>query len=201
MIKYFDHAATTAVDKEVFEAMKPYFMEKFGNASSVYRLGKENKEAINIARMKVAEAINCNVNEIYFTSCGSESDNLAIKGIALANSKKGNHIITTEIEHPAVLNTCKSLEKQGYRITYLKVDKEGLDQIDIEYLEALIMKFNGGPVGLETISAAIGEEVSTIEDVVEPFLLQQGFIKRTPRGRVATDKSYKHLNIEKNNGD
>lgn len=100
---------------------------------------------------------------------------------------EGANIITKEI-------AIKSLDR-------LKVDKEGLDQIDIEYLEALIMKFNGGPVGLETISAAIGEEVSTIEDVVEPFLLQQGFIKRTPRGRVATDKSYKHLNIEKNNGD
>lgn len=160
MIKYFDHAATTAVDKEVFEAMKPYFIEKFGNASSVYRLGKENKEAINIARMKVAEAINCNVNEIYFTSCGSESDNLAIKGIALANSKKGNHIITTEIEHPAVLNTCKSLEKQGYRITYLKVDKEGL--INLEELERSITP--------KTILISVmfaNNEIGTIEPIKE----------------------------------
>ena len=110
-IKYFDHSATTQVDKRVLDEMLPYFSEKFGNPSSIYSLGKESKEAINIARMKIAEILNCKVNEIYFTSCGTESDNLAIKGIAFANKYKGNHIITTKIEHPAVLNTCRFLEK------------------------------------------------------------------------------------------
>lgn len=160
MIKYFDHSATTAVDKEVFEAMKPYFVEKFGNASSVYRLGKENKEAINIARMKVAEAINCKVNEVYFTSCGSESDNLAIKGIALVNSKRGNHIITSQIEHPAVINTCRSLEKQGYKVTYLRVNKEGF--IDLDELEKSITP--------KTILISImfaNNEIGTIEPIKE----------------------------------
>ena len=160
MIKYFDHSATTAVDKEVFEAMKPYFVEKFGNASSVYRLGKENKEAINIARMKVAEAINCKVNEVYFTSCGSESDNLAIKGIALANSKRGNHIITSQIEHPAVINTCRSLEKQGYKVTYLRVNKEGF--VDLDELEKSITP--------KTILISImfaNNEIGTIEPIKE----------------------------------
>lgn len=109
-IRYFDHSATTPVDKRVLDAMLPYFSEKYGNPSSIYNLGKENKEVINISRMKIAEILNCKVNEIYFTSCGTESDNLALKGIAFANRYKGNHIITTKIEHPAVLNTCKFLE-------------------------------------------------------------------------------------------
>lgn len=136
MIKYFDHAATTALDEEVFRAMRPYFTEKFGNPSSVYKIGKENKEAINVARMKIADAINSNVNEIYFTSGGSESDNLALKGIAMANSRRGNHIITTKIEHPAILNTCKALESLGYKVTYLNVKRDGI--IDLEELEKAI---------------------------------------------------------------
>ena len=136
MIRYFDHAATTALDEDVFRTMRPYFTEKFGNPSSVYRIGKENKETINIARMKVAEALNANVNEIYFTSCGSESDNLALKGIARANSRKGNHIITTNIEHPAILNTCKTLESMGYKVTYLNVKRNGI--IDLNELERAI---------------------------------------------------------------
>ena len=122
-IRYFDHAATTAMDNRVLNEMMPYLTKNFGNASSMYSIGKANKEAINIARQKVANALNCKTNEIYFTSGGTESDNLIIKGIAIANRRYGNHIITTKIEHPAVLNTCDFLQKYlGFRITYLNVD-------------------------------------------------------------------------------
>lgn len=93
--RYFDHSATTAVDERVLQTMIPYFAESYGNPSSSYNIGKKNKEAINIARLKVASILNSKVNEIYFTSCGSESDNMIVKGIAFANRKKGNHIITT----------------------------------------------------------------------------------------------------------
>ena len=132
-IKYFDYAATTPVDSEVLEAMMPYFSESYGNPSSLYSLGKRNKEVINIERMKIASILNCKVNEIYFTSCGSESDNLILKGIAFANKKFGNHIITTEIEHPAILNTCKYLENFGFKITYIRPKSNGIiDASDVE---------------------------------------------------------------------
>ena len=107
---YFDHSATTAVKREVLNEMIPYFNLEYGNPSSLYYIGREAKRAIECARRRVARAINCNEEEIYFTSCGSESDNLAIKGFAYANRCKGKHIITSKIEHPAVLNTCKNLE-------------------------------------------------------------------------------------------
>lgn len=136
--RYFDHSATTAVDKEVLEAMIPYFSENYGNPSSVYSIGKENKEVINISRMKIATILNCKVNEIYFTSCGSESNNLILKGIAFANKNRGNHIITTQIEHPAILNTCKFLEKFGFRVTYLRPNSKGI--IDVRELERSITK-------------------------------------------------------------
>lgn len=125
-IKYFDHSATTMLDKRVFNEMLPYMMEKYGNASSIYSLGKESKEAINIARMQVAKALGCNVNEIYFTSGGTESDNMILKGVAFANKKYGNHIITSSIEHPAILNSCKYLERFGFRITYINPDSNGI---------------------------------------------------------------------------
>lgn len=108
---YFDHAATTPVSREVLEEMLPYFEIQYGNASAMYSIGRQSKRAIELARKRVANAINAKQNEIYFTSCGSESDNLAIKGIAIANKDKGNHIITSKIEHHAVLNSCKALEK------------------------------------------------------------------------------------------
>ena len=133
MVKYFDNAATTKIDQRVLEAMLPYLEDNYGNPSSIYSIGKISKEAITIARMQIAEAINAKVNEIYFTSCGSESDNLAIKGIAFANSRFGNHIITSTIEHPAVLNTCKTLEDFGFRVTYIKPNNMGIiDSYDIE---------------------------------------------------------------------
>lgn len=125
-IRYFDHAATTSVDDEVLNAMIPYFSENYGNPSSLYSIGKENKEVINLARMKIATILNCRVNEIYFTSGGTESDNMIIKGIAFANKRYGNHIITSKIEHHAVLNTCDFLEKFGFRVTYLTPNSKGI---------------------------------------------------------------------------
>ena len=157
---YFDHAATTAIAKEVKEAMEPYFCENYGNASSLYELGYKSKEAINIARVNVAKAINTKPNEIYFTSCGSESDNLAIKGVARAHRQNGNHIITSRIEHPAVLNTCRQLEKEGFRVTYLNVDKNGF--IDLEELK--------NSINSKTILVSImfaNNEVGTIEPIKE----------------------------------
>ena len=138
MIKYFDNAATTKLDSEVLNEMLPYLTENYANPSSIYSVGKAAKEAITIARMKIAEAIGANVNEIYFTSCGSESDNLAIKGIAFANSRYGNHIITSGIEHPAVLNTCKFLEDMGFRVTYLKPNSSGI--IDVQSVKNAILR-------------------------------------------------------------
>ena len=125
-IRYFDHAATTYVKDEVLKEMLPYFSLNYGNASSLYKIGRISKRAIEQARARVARLIGAKTNEIYFTSCGSESDNLAIKGIARKHKNKGSHIITSKIEHPAILNTCKSLEKDGFEVTYLNVDKEGL---------------------------------------------------------------------------
>ena len=129
-IRYFDHAATTKVKNEVLEEMLPYLKEKFGNASSMYTIGRESKKALENSRKKVANLINCMASEIYFTGCGSESDNTAIKGIAYAHSNRGKHIITSKIEHPAILNTCKSLETQGFKVTYLNVDKQGIVNLD-----------------------------------------------------------------------
>lgn len=129
-IRYFDHAATTATKEEVLKEMLPYFTLNYGNASSIYSIGRKSKKAVEDARDKVANAIGATPKEIYFTACGSESDNLAIKGVAYANREKGNHIITTKIEHPAVLNTCKTLEKQGFEVTYLDVDEDGLISLD-----------------------------------------------------------------------
>lgn len=123
---YMDHAATTYVKPEVLDEMLPYFTDKFGNPSSIYFYGREAKEAIEMAREKVAAAIGAEPSEIYFTSGGTESDNWAIKGAAFAGKKKGNHIITSAIEHHAVLHTCQYLEKLGFEVTYLPVDQYGL---------------------------------------------------------------------------
>lgn len=122
-IRYFDHAATTYVKDEVLKAMLPYFGLNYGNPSSIYSIGRQNKRAIDYAREQVARAIGANPREIYFTSCGSESDNLAIKGTCYANKYRGNHIITSKIEHHAVLNSCATLERQGFEVTYLNIDK------------------------------------------------------------------------------
>lgn len=159
-IIYVDHSATTPVKKEVLEEMMPYFSSNFGNASSNYSIGRVSKAAIEKARTQVAKAINSSKEEIYFTSGGSESDNMIIKGIARANRKKGNHIITSKIEHMAVLNSCRCLEKEGFEVTYLDVDSNG--NIDLEELENSIKE--------NTILISImyaNNEIGTIEPIDE----------------------------------
>ena len=133
---YLDHNATTPVHDEVFEAMIPFLKERWGNPSSIHWAGRNEKTAMTEAREKVAEFLNCTPAEIIFTSSGTEGDNHAIKGIAYSKRKKGNHIITTTVEHPAILNTCKFMEKQGFEVTYLGVDEMGL--IDLKELEEAI---------------------------------------------------------------
>lgn len=159
-IRYFDHAATTPVREEVIKEMLPYFGVEYGNASTMYSLGRNAKKAMNKARRQVAEALNGEIGEIYFTSCGSESDNLAIKGFAYANKEKGNHIITTKIEHHAVLDACKTLEKQGFEVTYLNVDANG--KISLQELAQAIKE--------NTILISImfaNNEIGTIEPIEE----------------------------------
>lgn len=159
-IRYFDHAATTKTKEEVLKEMIPYFTLNYGNASSIYTIGRKSKKAVEEAREKVAKAINATSKEIYFTSCGSESDNLAIKGVAYANREKGNHIITTKIEHPAVLHTCQHLAREGFEITYLNVDNEGL--ISLQELEEAITN--------KTILISImfaNNEIGTIQPIKE----------------------------------
>lgn len=131
--RYFDYAATTPMDPEVLAVMIPQLENNFGNPSSVYSYGREARKAIDEAREKVAQALGADPKEIYFTSGGTESDNWAILGAASARKKQGNHIITTSVEHHAVLHTCKYLEKNGYEVTYLPVDEYGLvDPKDVE---------------------------------------------------------------------
>lgn len=133
---YMDYNATTPVRPEVLEAMLPFYTEHFGNPSSVHWAGRAVKGAIENAREQVASLINCSPAEIVFTSCGSEGDNFALKGTVDALKEKGNHIITTTVEHPAVLETCEYLEKQGCEVTYLPVDRDGM--LDLQELEAAI---------------------------------------------------------------
>ena len=130
---YLDNAATTAVHPRVIEKMLPYFTECYGNASSVHFVGRDARKALEESRRRVAAVLNCKPQEIYFTSGGSESDNWALKGAAFANRKKGNHIITSAIEHHAILHTCEWLEKQGFEITYVPVDEFGrVNPVDVE---------------------------------------------------------------------
>lgn len=157
---YVDHNATTYVREEVLEEMLPYFKEEFGNASSGYSIGRRAKQAVEEARKKIARVINSSPEEIYFTASGSEADNLALRGIAYANKEKGNHIITSKIEHPAVLNTCKDLEKEGFKVTYLNVDENGF--VDLNQLRNKITE--------ETILISImtaNNEIGTIQNIQE----------------------------------
>ena len=133
---YMDHGATTPVDPLVVDAMLPYFTEKFGNASSLHSFGQEATSALEQSRQQVAASIGAKPEEIIFTSGGTESDNLAIKGIAYRNSDKGKHIITSTIEHPAILNTCAYLEKEGFDVTYVPADSDGI--IDMDELKKAI---------------------------------------------------------------
>lgn len=159
-IKYFDNSATTRIKEEVLNEMLPYLSLEYGNPSSIYSIGRNAKRAIEDARRKVSSLINCKSEEIYFTSCGSESDNTALKGIAYQNKEKGKHIITSKIEHPAILHTCQNLEENGFEVTYLNVDEDGF--IDIEQLKNSIRK--------DTILISImfaNNEIGTIQPVQE----------------------------------
>lgn len=157
---YLDHAATTGVRPEALEEMLPYFSEKMGNPSSIYFLGQETKKAVELARERVAKALGAEPSEIFFTAGGSEADNLAIKGVAMANSNKGKHIITSKIEHPAVLNTCKYLSKMGFEISYIDVDEDG--KIKLDELKSAIRE--------DTILISVmfaNNEIGTIQPIKE----------------------------------
>ncbi len=158
--RYFDYAATTPLDSEVLNEMLPHMKENFGNPSSVYSYGRDARKVIDDSREKVASTIGAQAKEIYFTSGGTESDNWAIKGTAFANKDKGNHIITTTVEHHAVLHTCKYLEKHGYEVTYLPVDEYGL--IDLDDLKNSIRE----NTILITVMFA-NNEIGTIQPIAE----------------------------------
>lgn len=157
---YLDNAATTKTAPEVVEAMLPYFTEYYGNPSSIYALGSASKKAVNEARRCIAESLGAGMEEIYFTAGGSEADNWAIKATAEAYQDKGRHIITTKIEHHAVLHTCQYLEKKGFQVTYLDVDAQGM--VSVEDVRAAIRK--------DTILISImyaNNEIGTIEPIGE----------------------------------
>jgi cysteine desulfurase len=157
---YMDHAATTPVREEVVESMKPYFTKYFGNPSTIYEVGREAKKGMEEAREKVADLIGAKIDEIIFTNGGTESDNMAIKGIAFKNKDKGNHIITSQIEHPAVAETCTFLEKLGFEITYLPVYSEGIVKVE-DLKEAITDK-----TILITIMH-VNSEIGTIQPISE----------------------------------
>ena len=160
MTFYFDNAATTKIKQEVIKQMMPFLTEEYGNPSSLYHIGRSAKRAIDNARNQVAGLINCDKNEIYFTGCGTESDNTAIKGIAYKYKEKGNHIITSKIEHQAILESCETLEKQGFEVTNLNVDKDGI--VDLQELENAITD--------KTILISVmfaNNEIGTIEPIKE----------------------------------
>ena len=157
---YLDNNATTKTDEEVVKAMMPYLLDNYGNPSSIYKLGRENRKVVEDSREKIAEILNCKPDEIYFTSGGSESDNTAIRGIAYSYKNKGNHIITSKIEHPAVLETCKQLEKEGFEVSYISVGENGI--INLEELKNAIKP----TTTLITIMFA-NNEIGTIQPIEE----------------------------------
>ncbi len=157
---YLDNAATTALDPRVLDTMLPYFTMEYGNASSIYTLGRHAMQAIDRSREQVAEVLHCRPTEIAFVGCGSESDNLAIKGMAFASQKKGNHLITSAIEHHAVLHTCQYLERFGFKTTYLSVDQYGC--IDPEQVARAITD--------QTVLVSVmyaNNEIGSIEPIAE----------------------------------
>lgn len=157
---YMDHAATTAVRPEVLDAMLPYFTEKYGNPSGVYTFASRNKDVVNISRDIIADSLGAKPEEIYFTGGGSESDNWALKATAEAYSDRGKHIITTKIEHHAILHTCQYLEKRGFEVTYLDVDENGM--VDPDRLETAIR-----PDTILISVMAANNEIGTIEPVAQ----------------------------------
>lgn len=191
---YMDNAATTPVRDEVLDTILPYFKEFYGNASSVYSIAKESKKALEKAREQVAKGIGAKAEEIYFTAGGSESDNMALRGVAEALAKKGNHIITTKIEHHAILHTGEYLEKQGCEVTYLPVDKFG--KISLEELEKSIRP--------ETILISVmfaNNEIGTIQPIAEIGKLahEKGILFHTDAvqavGHVAIDVNEMNIDL------
>jgi cysteine desulfurase len=183
---YLDHSATTPVHPKVLKAMLPFYEEEYGNASSIHKLGRDARVALDEARETVAKILNAQVKEIYFTSGGTEGDNLAIKGVAYAYREKGNHIITSKIEHEAVLNTCKYLEKNGFEVTYLPVDETGM--VSPEEAERAITK--------QTILISImhaNNEVGTVQPIAQigAMARQRGVLVHTDAvqtvGKVPVD--------------
>lgn len=190
---YMDHAATTYLKPEVLEEMKPYLTDYFGNPSSMYSISRENKKAIDKARQQVASSINAKIEEIYFTGGGSEGDNWAIKGAAMANRAKGRHVITTSIEHHAVLHTCEYLKQNGFDITCLNVDSEG--KINLDELEKAFRK--------DTVLVSImfaNNEIGTIQPIKDVGRLcrQHGVLFHTDAVQAmgAVEIDVEDLNID-----
>lgn len=191
---YLDNAATTRTAQEVVDAMIPYFTENYGNPSSIYELGQRSKEAITTAREQIAEVIGAKPEEIYFTAGGSEADNWALKAACEAYEKKGKHIITTKIEHHAILHTCEYLEKKGVEVTYLDVDENGL--VDLDELQKAIRP--------DTILISImfaNNEIGTIEPVKEIGMIakEHGILFHTDAvqafGQVPIDVDNMHIDM------
>lgn len=193
MKAYLDNGATTMVDPKVVSEMSPFFTETYGNPSSIHHAGQEAKRYLDEAREAVAKKLNASYEEIIFTSGGTESDNLAVKGVAYANKNKGNHIITTKIEHPAILNTCRQLEKEGFTVTYLDVDKDGF--VDPETLRETITD--------KTILVSIihgNNEVGTVQplDEIGEICKEKGVLFHTDAVQSFTKVS---INVKKTNVD
>jgi len=178
---YLDNAATTKLDKCVLDEMIPYLTDVYGNASSIHSFGREAQEAVDNARMKIAKLLGATDSEIYFTSGGTESDNWVLNGIAKNYKNKGKHIITTKIEHPAMLNTCAKLEKEGYSITYLDVNKEGI--IELSSLENAVRE--------DTILVSVmfaNNEIGSIQPIekIGAFCKEKGILFHTDAVQAAT---------------
>jgi cysteine desulfurase len=174
---YFDHAATTPLDPHVLEAMLPYLTGGWGNASSIYYEGREAAKALELARRKVAKVLNCRPQEVIFTGGGSESDNLAVRGSAMAQRRRGNHVVTSAIEHHAVLHTVERLEEEGFSATFLEVDREGF--INLQQLENTIHE------NTTVVSIMLANnEVGTIEPIAEAAAVVKA---KNPRTVFHTD--------------
>ena len=191
---YLDHAATTAARPEVVEAMLPYFTEKFGNPSSIYSIASGNKKVITDVRETIAKSLNTNTQDIYFTAGGSESDNWALKATAEAYGNKGKHIITTKIEHHAILHTCEYLEKKGFEVTYLDVDENGV--VKLEQLKAAIRP--------DTILISVmfaNNEIGTIQPIEEigAIAKEHGILFHTDAvqayGQIPIDVDKMHIDM------
>ena len=193
-VTYFDNSATTKVDPRVLNVMNPFFLENYGNPSSLHSLGKSAEEAMTSAREMVAAAINSTSGEVIFTGGGTEADNMALQGYAFANRKRGNHIITTRIEHHAILNTCEFLEREGFRVTYLPVDEFGL--VDLEKIKEAVT----GETLLVSVMVA-NNEIGTIEPIraIAEIAHDKGAVFHTDAvqsiTKVRTDVVKDHIDI------